>query len=311
MLRYARITISAAVWALLTCSLTWPGLAIEPVARWFSGVQLGTAVSLYAVGVLAVWLAVTLLLGRVYCSTVCPVGTLLDGSAHILRRSIRGRQHYRYVPQSAMVRYLFLILVAAAMLFGLGFITAWLDPYSAYERICTGTFRPLAHAVVALFGYSSKAEGLTVSVASSVLATLMVVALAVSAGLCGRRVCNTICPVGTLLGAVSRVALWHIEIDPDRCTHCGLCADACKGECIDATVCSVDASRCVVCFDCLKACPNAGAISYTTRRSTLSTPMMQKTPSFTISKPTSPSTTANATISRPSATHTHQRHKKE
>ena len=70
----------------------------------------------------------------------------------------------------------------------------------------------------------------------------------------GRTWCNTICPVGTVLGLLSRFSLFKVRIDSDRCNGCGLCATKCKAACINSKEHAVDYSRCVDCFDCLGAC---------------------------------------------------------
>jgi len=61
----------------------------------------------------------------------------------------------------------------------------------------------------------------------------------------GRLYCNTVCPVGTLLGLVSKVSLFRIEIDKKSCRGCKLCQNVCKACCIDLKKNKVDASRCV------------------------------------------------------------------
>ena len=74
--------------------------------------------------------------------------------------------------------------------------------------------------------------------------------------------CNNFLAAGTLLGEVSRASLLRMRIDTDRCVSCGVCSRKCKGSCIDPKSHTIDVTRCVVCFDCLDACPH-GAISYT------------------------------------------------
>ena len=70
----------------------------------------------------------------------------------------------------------------------------------------------------------------------------------------GRTWCNTICPVGTLLGFFSRFSLLRIRIDKDKCNHCLACQRKCKAYCIDSKNQQIDYSRCVDCFDCIDAC---------------------------------------------------------
>ena len=79
----------------------------------------------------------------------------------------------------------------------------------------------------------------------------------------GRTWCNTICPVGTLLGFLSRFSLFKVRIDTEKCNHCGLCATKCKASCINSPEQTIDYSRCVDCFDCLGEC-RQNALSYTT-----------------------------------------------
>jgi len=82
--------------------------------------------------------------------------------------------------------------------------------------------------------------------------------------------------VGTVLGTVSRVSLYHFEIDPDLCVNCWECERQCKASCINAQQHTIDHSRCVMCVNCAAACP-VGAIRYTTTRHRLTTPLMQST----------------------------------
>lgn len=84
------------------------------------------------------------------------------------------------------------------------------------------------------------------------VATLAV--LAVLAWRNGRTYCNTVCPVGTVLGVISRYSLFRVTIDEEKCNGCGLCARHCKAACIQPKEHGVDYSRCVVCLDCVGTC---------------------------------------------------------
>jgi len=77
----------------------------------------------------------------------------------------------------------------------------------------------------------------------------------------GRLYCNMICPVGTLLGLLSKVSLLRIKMDETKCTRCGRCSIGCKSTCIDFLQHKVDVSRCVTCFNCINTCQDK-AISY-------------------------------------------------
>ena len=81
----------------------------------------------------------------------------------------------------------------------------------------------------------------------------------------GRTYCNTICPVGTVLGFVARFSFLRPVIDVEKCNGCGLCARNCKAACIDSKNHSIDYSRCVTCLDCIDKCKR-GALTYVPRK---------------------------------------------
>ena len=63
------------------------------------------------------------------------------------------------------------------------------------------------------------------------------------------RTCNTVCPVGTLLGLLSRWSLVAPVIDAEKCISCNKCVRNCKTACMDIPTTGIDYSRCVVCLD--------------------------------------------------------------
>ena len=237
---------------------------------WIARVQLIPLAMASSFTLLGVWLLVTLLFGRVYCSTVCPMGTLQDLIARLPRMG-RGWQQsrpYHFKSPTPGLRYGSLALIAACFVGGFSLLLALFDPWSAFGRIAGNFLTPL----VELIG------GRTVLAAS---ATALSVAAVTFAGIAwaswrwGRKFCNTLCPAGNSLSIVSRCALFHFDIDTDVCVNCRRCEHVCKAQCIDLSDHVIDSSRCVVCFDCLAECPE-DAISYTTRRKRLALPMMQK-----------------------------------
>ncbi len=284
-LRLARILVSVGVLVILACGLTCSSLMLPVVGPWLERIQLGPAVMAFSMFVFVGWLLITLLFGRIYCSTVCPMGTLLDCAARLPRlrpldRFGSSRNRYRYMRPARLVRCLFLIVVLLASMAGFMLLPSVLEPYAAFCRVCTDFFSPVLALVSRLLesvGIRSQAAAvmITASAGSSIVATL-IFAVAVFAGAqSGRILCNTICPVGTALGFVSRFSIYQMDIDTDLCINCGKCEDVCKASCINLKDHTVDGSRCVVCFDCSAVCPNS-AIRYTWRRKQLSTPQMQR-----------------------------------
>ena len=237
------------------------------------------------------WAVVTLIYGRIYCSTVCPLGTLMDcvgAATRVIRR--RGKA-FRFVAPSRRTRIVFLLLTFLTLLSGVSLAATLFDPYSAYARMVEELVaRPLGLAAPSVrFAMS------TLAVAAATAAIVVVVA-----SRRGRLLCNTVCPVGIILGYGSRRSVFHIEIDPDRCINCGECERVCKAQCVKIPEKTVDTARCVVCFDCTAVCPNS-AISYKTGRYRLGMPLMQslETPSTaSMEKPKAAAQTSNTTTSQ-------------
>ena len=215
-------------------------------------------------------LTLTLAFGRVYCSVICPLGILQDAISRIsanIRRVPPYRLPFRK-PRNAP-RYAILAAVIAALAAGWGVLAvAWLDPYSNFGRIVSIFFRPAAAAInnvaasiATAFGHPAAVPHANVGLAATgaLLPPLVIfIAITLMASARGRLWCNTICPVGTLLGLVSRCSLWRIGIDKSACVKCADCLHACKAQCIDLRAGEIDFSRCVACYDCLSVCGNGG-----------------------------------------------------
>ena len=239
---------------------------------WMAKIQFLPAVLSLNVVVIVALVAATLLFGRVYCSVICPLGIMQDGFAWFGKKSRRNR--YSWSPAKSVLRYVMLAVMVAAIVAGISAIVVLLAPYSVYGRIAQSLLAPVwgwgnnllaswaEHAGSYAF-YSVDVwlkGGVTLAVA---LVTLVV--LGVLAWRNGRTYCNTICPVGTVLGLLSRWSLFRPVIDTSKCINCGLCARNCKSACINAKEHKIDYSRCVACMDCIDKCYE-GAISYTLRR---------------------------------------------
>lgn len=235
---------------------------------WMARIQFLPAVLALNVGVVVGLVLLTLLLGRVYCSVICPLGVLQDVVARLGLRAKRNRYHYS--PARHVLRYGFLALFVVLMVAGLTQIAALIAPYSAYGRIASQLLAPLyAWGNNLLASVAERSESYafyeqevwlkSLPVLLIATATLLVVGILAWRG--GRTYCNTVCPVGTLLGFISRFAWLRPVIDTSRCNGCGLCARNCKSACIDSKAHRIDYSRCVACMDCISKC-HQGAIRY-------------------------------------------------
>jgi ferredoxin-type protein NapF len=221
--------------------------------------------SIAAAGFLFI-LIMTIFFGRVYCSTVCPLGTLQDIFTWISRK-FRIRKRFKFTKPQNWIRYMILGALILIFCYSSVFLVNLLDPYSLAGKIFSNLFRPLFYLgnnllsrILQLFD-SYAVYSVPVKVFSwppvlfSFSFLVLIIFLAVFKG---RWYCNTLCPVGTLLGIFSRFSIFKIRMEENACTSCGLCAIACKAGCIDVKEKKVDFSRCVACYDCFKACPEDG-----------------------------------------------------
>ena len=247
--------------------LDFTGLAAHWLG-WMAKVQFLPALLAGNVLVIVLLVALTLVFGRLYCSVICPLGVMQDGFAALGRKARRNR--YGYSPAKNILRYTMLVVMVIAVALGVGSIFGLIAPYSAYGRIVTNLLQPawlwgnnlLADWAASHDSYAFYTVDVWIkSVVSIVVAVVMLVVLAILAWRNGRTYCNTICPVGTILGFLSRFSLLKPVIDTSKCINCGKCARNCKAACIDAKHHAIDYSRCVTCFDCIGNC-STNAISY-------------------------------------------------
>lgn len=246
------------------------GPQVHPMAVVAEKVQIIPSALSATIGVTAFWFVATFLFGRVYCSTVCPIGTLQDCAISLRRRIERGRRNekrFRF-RQASHWRYDFLIVYLLCLLLGISAACYIVEPWNIMRNIASIFNRNAISAT-----WATLSLGVATGMAAGVVS---LIALLIWAWLRGREFCNTVCPIGTAMGAMHGQNLFHIEIDPDRCTSCLKCEDICPGECIKVVSRYVDNSRCTRCFDCVAVCPD-NAIRYQINRNRrFSSPLMRR-----------------------------------
>ena len=228
---------------------------------WTAKVQFLPALLALNVGVVIALILLTLLVGRVYCSVICPMGVFQDVVSWISGQ--RKKNRFFYSPEKKWLRYGVLGLFVIALVAGIGSFVALLAPYSSYGRIASNLFAPLYRwgnnllALVAehMDSYAFYQTDVWMkSLPTFIIAVVTFVIIVVLAWRNGRTYCNTICPVGTVLGFFARFSLFRPVINTQMCKNCSLCARRCKAACIDFKNHKIDYSRCVACMDCLDNC---------------------------------------------------------
>ena len=232
---------------------------------WMAKLQLLPAVMAGNLAVIAGIAVVTLVFGRIYCSLICPLGIFQDGVSWLSGMRSHGRKRLRFgwLPERKWLRYGVLGLFVLALVSGVSVFVAVLAPYSAYGRIVGNLLQPLwlwSNNLLAKLAehYDSYAfytrDVWLKSLPALIVAAVTFVVLSVLAWWKGRVYCNTICPVGAVLGLLSRFAMFRPVIDAAKCRDCRMCEKGCKASCIDVANHRIDYSRCVDCLDCLGEC---------------------------------------------------------
>ena len=273
MLRKIRIIAAALCFSLITLLfLDFTG-TIHAWFGWLAKIQFLPAMLALNVGVIVLLVALTLIFGRAYCSVICPLGVMQDVISWFAGR--RKKNRFSYSPAKNWLRYAVLAVFVATLVAGFGAVALLVAPYSAFGRIAQNLFAPiwkwgnnlLAYVAERVDSYAFYSTDVVVgSWATFAVAAVTLVIVGILAWRNGRTYCNTICPVGTVLGVLSRFSLLKPVIDTEKCIDCKLCARKCKAACINTKNHEIDYSRCVVCMDCLESC-NKGAIKYTIRKS--------------------------------------------
>ena len=269
MLKKIRISLAAVFFALITLLfLDFTG-TLHTWFGWMAKIQFLPAVLALNVTVIVFLVLLTLFFGRVYCSVICPLGVFQDIVARIGKRGKKAP--YSYSTAKSWLRYGVLCLLIVAFLFGVSAIVSLLDPYGVYGRIANNLFLPvwqwgnnlLALIAERIDSYAFyRTDVWMKSLPTFIIAAGAFVIVAILAWRNGRTYCNTICPVGTMLGLLSRFSLFQIRVDGRKCNKCSLCELNCKASCIDSDVFKIDYSRCVSCMNCIGKCKR-GALGYT------------------------------------------------
>lgn len=168
--------------------------------------------------------AATFVFGRIYCSLICPFGIFQEIIGFIKLKLVKSSRQVNFP-----LKYFIAAIVWGIFLGGTAFVIRYFDPYSLFGSAQT-------FAVAGIIG---------------------VILVAAAVFIKDRVFCTNFCPVGTVLGLISKVSPNKIYIS-DICVSCGMCERNCPSGCINSQEKTVDNEICVKCLKCLSVCPKGG-----------------------------------------------------
>jgi MauM/NapG family ferredoxin protein len=227
-------------------------------------------------------IAVTILLGRVFCGWVCPLGTLNN-----LVGSIKKKGATDLYVKGYRIKYYILIAILASALFTLQPVGI-MDPLSLLIRSFSVSIYPLFnYGVRSAFDAVYSANPLGIATVSEMLyalfkktvlsfeqsfynqgvfvGTLFFIVLGLNF-IEKRFWCKYLCPLGAFLGILSRWSFLKRSTSED-CTSCGACAAGCQGNAHPDAKEHWRDTECLVCRNCDDICPqNAVSFGFKGRR---------------------------------------------
>lgn len=229
---------------------------------------------------------ITLILGRVFCGWVCPLGTLnnIIGSFRRQKTDNQPRNWHR-------AKYYILIFLLASSLLSLQLVGI-MDPLSLLIRSFSVSIYPsFNYGMRAVFDsiYSTNVRGV-VDVSEAIYSFLKKTIISfqqplyqqgafigilflfiLGLNLTEKRFwCRYLCPLGAFLGILSRFSFLKRSVS-EGCTSCGACARVCQGNASPDKLGQWRDTECYYCYNCDDICPqNAVSFGFFRKRSAAS-----------------------------------------
>ena len=215
-------------------------------------------------------IALTIVFGRVFCGWICPLGTLLDGVATVIRPYPQKNNSLR------PAKYILLAVILTASFFELQLV-GFLDPFSILVRGMTLAVDPVFNLIISGFfdpiylyapeWLSNLTEPVYTILKASVLphkqsffqlsslSGFILIAIIALEKLNRRFWCRNLCPLGGLLALFARFSFYR-RFPGIACNDCQHCAPSCRMNAFDTKSRYVRHEECNLCMDCINDCVN-------------------------------------------------------
>lgn len=270
-----------------TVRLSWPVEAFFLFDPYVALITFFSTLTVYKWMFLSlVVVALTLVFGRVFCGWICPMGTLNQIVAYLwpskYGKGARRIAANRYNQRRQRVKYYILYIALGMALAGSAF-GAIFDPFGLLVRSLGLSVMPAAQYVTSRLQQLTAQTDVWVLVmfgdgvnfvmtryivpttrfvynASWLLGTLFLLVVALNRWI-PRLWCRMLCPLGALLGILSRFSLFGMTKQHDKCTNCNLCLRHCQGADSPEGGAVWRQTECHMCLNCESVCPE-GVISF-------------------------------------------------
>ena len=207
-------------------------------------------------------------IGRAFCGWVCPLGTLIDTSDHIIAPK-KNKSTRRYRPYKSILLVFFLILAILGVQY-----TWFMDPLPILWRSIGVIGMAFLFLIVDNFfsgltaigffpdtiyniqdGLSAYLFPVSTPNFASLLGPIILILIILGLSKISRRFwCRNLCPLGALLGLLSKLSPLQRVVDTKTCTECSLCNKQCKMDAIEENFITTEKSECIFCLNCADAC---------------------------------------------------------
>ena len=223
-------------------------------------------------------LIITMVLGRVFCGWVCPMGTIIDLNDKWFHRRHKRSKIDENSGRFRRIKYFILGAVLAAALFSVQ-LYWFFDPlalltrsftlfvFPAFVQFVNGVFDVLFRTGLFEDGVYRAWDFLQSTIVplehrvfvAALPVLLIFIVILVLSRVSRRFWCRNLCPLGALLGIFSKYRLVDRYVN-DTCTGCGVCR-SCRMNAVEDDYTDSLPSECIVCGECVDDCP-AGSVRF-------------------------------------------------
>ena len=192
-------------------------------------------VRLSATVMMGIIFLLSIILGPVFCSYVCPLGSIQEWFGKLGKKIFKNKYN-KLIPKKldkllGYTRYVILIWVVIQTYRSMTLIFKPYDPFSALFHIWTDELA---------------IGGLVVLITTLTLSFVI-----------ERPWCKYACPYGGLLGLFNKISIFKIKRNSQSCINCNKCDDVCPMNIDIANKKIITDIRCIRCMECVstQACP--------------------------------------------------------